>query len=147
MLSKKTIYAIRALVSLADAYPGAMTTGGIVEAEKLPRKFLESILIELKRAGITASVRGREGGHRLARPPSAISLAEIIRTLDGPLAMMPCASVTSYRPCGDCRDVEKCRIRLAFAKGRDAVASVFEATTLEDMKDEPGSAAMLASAG
>lgn len=137
MLSKKTIYAIRALVTLADAYPSAMTTGGIVAAEKLPRKFLESILIELKRAGITTSVRGREGGHRLARPPSEINLAAIIRTLDGPLAMMPCASVTSYQPCGDCRDVDKCRIRIAFAKGRDAVAAVFEATTLEEMMDSP----------
>jgi Rrf2 family protein len=137
MLSKKGLYAVRALVALAGAYPAGLTTKAIVSAQKLPRKFLEAILIDLKRAKITASIRGREGGHKLARAPDLISLAEVIRTIDGPLALMPCASVTSYRPCDDCPDVTGCRIRKAFAKGRDALASVFEGVTLADLSERP----------
>jgi Rrf2 family protein len=137
MLSKKGLYAVRALVALAGAHPEGLTTKAIVSAQKLPRKFLEAILIDLKRAGITASIRGREGGHRLARAPDHISLAEVIRVIDGPLALMPCASVTSYRPCEDCPDVTGCRIRKAFAKGRDALASVFESVTLADLAERP----------
>lgn len=91
MLSKKALYAIRALVVLANAAPAARTTSDIVRERGLPRKFLEAILIELKQAEITESVRGRDGGHRLCRPPEAISLAEVVRAIDGPLAMMPCA--------------------------------------------------------
>ncbi|MDO8409560.1 MAG: Rrf2 family transcriptional regulator [Phenylobacterium sp.] len=137
MISKKALYAIRALMSLARAAPGAMNTGEIVLANDLPRKFLEAILLDLKRARITVSERGREGGHRLARAPGEINLADIIRAIDGPLAMLPCASVTSYRPCDDCPDVENCQIRRAFAKGRDALAEVLESTTLADLVARP----------
>lgn len=137
MISKKALYAIRALMSLARVAPEAMNTGEIVLANDLPRKFLEAILLDLKRARITVSERGREGGHRLARAPGEINLADIIRAIDGPLAMLPCASVTSYRPCDDCPDVENCQIRRAFAKGRDALAEVLENTTLADLVERP----------
>lgn len=137
MLSKKALYAVRALVTLAGAYPAGATTGQIAQANALPKKFLETILSELKRAQITVSVRGREGGHRLGREPGAISLADVIRVIDGPLAMLPCASVTSYRPCDDCPDVEACRIRKALAKGRDALAGVLESTTLAELAATP----------
>jgi Rrf2 family protein len=147
MLSRKGLYAVRALVALAGAYPEGLTTKAIVAAHKLPRKFLEAILIDLRRAGITASIRGREGGHRLARPPERISLAEVIRTTDGPLALMPCASVTSYKACDDCPDVTGCRIRKAFGQGRDALASVFEGITLADLAGRPGTLEALREAG
>jgi Rrf2 family protein len=137
MLSKKALYAVRALTALAKAHPQAMTTAGIAQSQDLPRKFLEAILLDLKRAGITTSARGRDGGYRLNRPAEAISLADVIRTIDGPLAMMPCASVTSYRACDDCPDVEACRIRKVFARGRDAVAGVFEGTSIADLVDRP----------
>jgi Rrf2 family protein len=114
-----------------------MTTGEIAKARALPRKFLEAILLDLKRAGITTSVRGREGGYRLNRPADAISLAEVVRALDGPLALMPCASVTSYQPCEDCPDVAACRTRLIFARGRDALAAVLENATLADLTNTP----------
>ena len=140
MISKKALYAIRALMSLARVAPQAMNTGEIVQANDLPRKFLEVILLDLKRARITISERGREGGHRLARPPGEINLAEIIRVIDGPLAMLPCASVTSYRACDDCPDVENCQIKRAFSKGRDALAGVLENTTLADLVERPESA-------
>lgn len=138
MLSKKALYAVRALVVLARAEPEARTTMAVAQTASLPRKFLEAILLDLKRAGITTSVRGREGGYRLNRPASAISLADVIRTIDGPLAMMPCASVTSYRPCDDCPDVEACRIRKVFAKGRDAVAEVLEGASIADLAAPDG---------
>jgi Rrf2 family protein len=137
MLSKKALYAVRALTVLAKAEPMAMTTAEIARAQELPRKFLEAILLDLKRAGITVSARGRDGGYRLNRAAESITLADIIRTIDGPLAMMPCASVTSYRPCDDCLDVEGCRIRKVFARGRDAVAEVFEGTSVADLVDRP----------
>lgn len=142
MLSKKALYAVRALTALAKAEPEAMTTAQIAGSHDLPRKFLEAILLDLKRAGITTSSRGRDGGYRLNRPAGSISLADIIRTIDGPLAMMPCASVTSYRPCDDCVDVEACRIRKVFARGRDAVAAVFEGTSVADLVDRPDDAAL-----
>jgi Rrf2 family protein len=137
MLSKKALYAVRALITLARVYPAGATTGQIALENALPRKFLETILIELKRGQITVSLRGREGGHRLARAPEAISMADVIRVIDGPLAMLPCASVTSYRPCDDCPDVASCRIRKALAKGRDALAGVLEGTTLGDLSNSP----------
>lgn len=140
MLSKKALYAVRALVVLARAAPEARTTMAVAQAASLPRKFLEAILLDLKRAGITTSVRGREGGYRLNRPAAAISLADVIRTIDGPLAMMPCASVTNYRPCDDCPDVEACRIRKVFAKGRDAVAEVLEGASIADLAAPEGAA-------
>jgi len=137
MLSKKAVYAVRALTALAEAAPDPMTTGEIAKARALPRKFLEAILLDLKRAGITTSVRGREGGYRLNRPADEISLAEVVRALDGPLALMPCASVTSYQPCEDCPDVAACRTRLIFARGRDALAAVLENATLADLTNTP----------
>lgn len=133
MLSKKAVYAVRALTILAEVAPRPMTTGEIADAGGLPRKFLEAILLDLKKAGVADSVRGREGGYRLARLPEAITVAEIIRAIDGPLALMPCASVTQYAPCADCRDPQACRTRRVFAKGRDALASVLEGSTLADL--------------
>jgi len=133
MLSKKAVYAVRALTTLAGVAPRPMTTGDIADAGDLPRKFLEAILLDLKRAGVTTSARGREGGYSLARAPDQISVAEIIRAIDGPLALMPCASVTSYAPCADCPDPQTCRTRKVFARGRDALASVLEGSTLADL--------------
>lgn len=146
MLSRKSLYALRALISLTQAYPAALTSLEIVNRDALPRKFLEAILLDLKRSGITVSARGRDGGHCLSRAPQAISLAEIVRVTNGPLAMMPCASVTRYEPCEDCVDVATCRIRLAFAKGRDALAATFEGISLADLAD-PGLAETLRTIG
>lgn len=133
MLSKKALYGIRALIALAQAAPDSLSTGEIAAQGDLPRKFLELILVSLKRAGMAVSQRGREGGYVLAKPAAEINLADVIRAMDGPLALIPCASRTAYRPCSDCPDVETCRIRKAMLKGRDALAEVFEATTIADL--------------
>jgi len=133
MLSKKTKYAIKALVILGknmDQPP--MQISRIAEAERIPKKFLEQILLELKRRGILTSIRGKHGGYTLGRPADKISFAEVIRAIDGPLALSPCASVTAYQRCGDCVDEETCAIRKVLLAARDATASVLESRMIAD---------------
>ena len=83
--------------------------GDIAERENVPRKFLEAILVDLRKRGLLDSRRGKYGGYRLAKPADAISFGEIIRIVDGPLAPLPCASKSGFRPCDDCTDVNSCR--------------------------------------
>lgn len=131
MLSQKTKYALRALVYLATLEPGSPASiGAIAVGAKAPRKFLEAILLELKLAGFVESRRGRFGGYALADAPEQINFAAVIRAAEGPLALAPCASVTAYRQCQDCFDVEVCPIRAALIASRDAVATVLESWTL-----------------
>jgi len=138
MLSQKTKYALRALVYLAslDA-PGSASIAEIAVGAKAPRKFLEAILLELKLSGFVESRRGRFGGYALAAPPDRIAFADVIRAVEGPLALAPCASVTAYRQCQDCFDVEVCPIRAALIASRDAVARVLEGWTLEQAQRCP----------
>ncbi len=132
MLSQKTKYALRALVYLASLQkPASASIAEIAVGARAPRKFLEAILLELKLAEFVESRRGRFGGYALALPPAQISFAAVIRTVEGPLALAPCASVTAYRQCEDCFDVEICPIRAALIASRDAVATVLETWTVE----------------
>jgi Rrf2 family protein len=108
-------------------------TGAIAEHEKIPRKFLEAILVQLRDGGLVDSRRGPQGGHRLSRDPATISMADVIRLIDGPLALTPCASVTRFRPCTDCGDAETCRIHPVMRKARDAVAAVLETCSLASL--------------
>lgn len=127
MLSQKARYALRAMLKLADAGPEApMMTGDIAAGADVPRKFLEQILLQLKRDGLVTSTRGRAGGYRLARAAHTISFAEILRSIDGPLALAPCASRTAFKRCKDCRSVEACAIRHALLDVRDATAAILE---------------------
>ena len=105
-------------------------TADLAERAAVPRKFLERILIDMRRAGIVRSIRGRAGGYLLARPPEAINFAEIVRIVDGPLALAPCASRTAYRKCADCKNVRTCEIRQALLAVRDATAAILERRTL-----------------
>ena len=131
MLSQKARYALHALIVLTE-HDGAepMMIADIAEKADLPRKFLEQILLELKKRGIVRSMRGRAGGYLLGRPPAKISFAEIIRVIDGPLALSPCVSVTAYRRCDDCHDEKTCAIRKVLLAARDATAEVLESRTL-----------------
>jgi Rrf2 family protein len=99
MLSSKARYALRALVELARADGVQMTAGELAERADAPRKFLEAILLELSRRGVVVSRRGKLGGYSLARPAAEISFAEVIRVIDGPLALAPCVSRLSFRKC------------------------------------------------
>jgi Rrf2 family protein len=131
MLSQKARYALRALIVLASqSGDKPMMIADIAEEGELPRKFLEAILLELKKRGIVRSVRGRSGGYRLGRPAKDITFADIIRTTDGPLALSPCVSVTAYQKCEDCFDEAICPIRKGLLAARDATALVLESRTL-----------------
>lgn len=134
MLSRKAKYALIAIQHLAQYYDrGPRLIGEIAEAEKLPKKFLELILLELKNAGMLDSKKGKGGGYVLAKSPDDISVAEVIRTIDGPLAPMRCASVTAPMPCEECLDPETCGIRSAMREARDAIAEVLERVTVGEV--------------
>ena len=104
----------------------------IAATANVPRKFLELILAELREAGLLHSHRGKHGGYCLARPVHLISLGDIIRTIEGPLALVPCVSRTAYRRCDDCHDEASCAIRRAMARVRDETARILDGTSLAD---------------
>ena len=135
MLSSKAKYALRAVLNLAGkAASGTwLQTADVAEQEKLPRKFLEAIFVQLRDHGIVESRRGARGGHRLSADPATVSVADVIRIVDGPLALTPCASRTRFRPCSDCVDVDQCLLHPLMLQARDAVADVLEACTLAQL--------------
>jgi len=98
----------------------------IAEAEDIPRKFLEAILVELRDHGIVESRRGRYGGYRLTEPADRVAASDVIRVVDGPLALAPCASKTRFGPCSDCLDLHLCALQPMLRKARDAVAGVLD---------------------
>jgi Rrf2 family protein len=107
-----------------------MMIADIAEEAGVPRKFLEQILLGLKKRGIVRSVRGRQGGYLLGRSPQEITFADVIREIDGPLALSPCVSVTAYHRCEDCLDENTCAIRKVLLAARDATADILESRTL-----------------
>ena len=131
MLSQKARYALRAMIELAREN-GQVTAGELPIRADAPRKFLEAILLTLSRQGLVTSRRGKFGGYLLGREPAAISFAEIIRLVDGPLALTPCVSRTAFRRCEDCRDLATCALREALLQARDATAAVLEGYSLAD---------------
>jgi Rrf2 family protein len=134
MLTAKGKYSLKALAHLAALDTQAMTQAiDIAEANGIPKKFLDAILGELRNAGIVHSQKGPGGGYRLARLPSEIRIGHVIRTIDGPLAPIACASRTAYQPCRDCSDVRACGVRLMMTKVRDAISDVLDRVTLADM--------------
>jgi Rrf2 family protein len=139
MLSQKARYALRALVELGRAGPERQLTAAEISVRAdAPRKFLEAILLELSRRGLALSRRGKFGGYVLARPPREVSFAEVIRVIDGPLALAPCVSQMAFRKCDDCPDLETCALRPALRRARDATAQVLESYTLADAIAESG---------
>jgi Rrf2 family protein len=104
----------------------------IAALERIPKKFLESILLAMKNHGLLASRKGRGGGYALARPAAKVTFGEIVRVMDGPLAPVPCVSVTAYRRCQECRSEKDCEIRAVMQRARDATSRVLDATSLAD---------------
>ena len=131
MISQKAKYALRALVALARA-GDSMMIGEIAAKERIPRKFLEQILLELKRHGIVMSKRGKLGGYGLLMPASQITFGQVLRILDGPLAPLPCLSRIAYRRCADCRAEEDCEIRRVFARVTASAREVLDRTSIAD---------------
>ncbi len=132
MLSHKARYALRALVELARKDGAQMTASDLSTAADAPRKFLEAILLELSRRGLIRSRRGKFGGYALARPADSITFAEVIRVIDGPLALAPCVSRTAFRKCDDCPDLATCSLREALLRARDATSEVLDRYSLAD---------------
>src|SRR5690242_16628802 len=138
MLTSKAKYALRAMTDLAAQNSDApVFIADIADRQDIPRRFLENILLELRKHGLVVSQRGKMGGYALAKPAEMISFADIIRAIDGPLAWTPCTSRTAYRRCEDCRPEEDCSLRRAMLRARDASAAVLEAMTLADAARTP----------
>jgi Rrf2 family protein len=135
MISAKCKYGLKAMVYInSQRDKGPVVIAQIAEAEKIPKKYLDVILLELKTNGMLVSKKGKGGGYQLARSASAIRVADIMRVLGGPqLAPVPCVSKLNYRRCTDCRDEETCVVRSVMLEVRDAIAAVLENITLEEM--------------
>jgi Rrf2 family protein len=134
MLSKKCKYAIHALVYLAERYQqGPVHIQDIAEAQRIPKKFLEAILLEMRNAKILHSKKGKGGGYYLSKSPDDVNLVEIIRLMDGAIAMLPCVSLNYYEKCEECRDEVTCGIRHAFTGVRDETLKLLSKSTLTQL--------------
>ncbi len=135
MLSSKAKYGLKAMVYLARREgQGPSLIADVAEAERIPKKFLDAILLEMKNQGLLSSKKGKGGGYVLARPAERIMVGDIVRILDGPLAPIPCVSRTAYRPCEDCIDETACTVRAVMQDVRDAIAAILDNTSLADMR-------------
>ena len=135
MLTNKGKYGLKAMVHLSGLAPGALAqVQDMADTNNIPKKFLDQILSELRNAGLVFSKKGKGGGYALARPATQITVGQIVRVLDGPLAPIQCASVTAYRSCDDCADEKVCTVRLVMVKARNAIAEVLDNHTLADMR-------------
>ena len=124
------------MVHLAAYPPGEPTlVTDIADSNQIPKKFLDTILGELRNAGFVNSKKGKGGGYTLARPAHEIRVGHIVRVLDGPLAPIQCASKSSYRRCDDCTDEKRCSVRLIMPEARNAIATVLDNRTLAEMRD------------
>ncbi|NML74447.1 Rrf2 family transcriptional regulator [Rhizobium sp. S-51] len=140
MISQKAKYALRALTALARAETGdPLQISDIADRQKIPKKFLEQILLDLKRNGMVTSRRGKQGGYLLLRPASDITYGEVLRLIDGPIAPLPCLSITAYRRCEDCAGEKDCEIRHVFARVADETRAVLFSTTIADAITAPAS--------
>jgi Rrf2 family protein len=136
MISKKMKYALKALIHIANQPDGFAKTTDIAEKAMIPKKFLEQILLQLKHGRIINSKQGNVGGFYFAKNPNAITLADIHRLIDGPIALIPCASKNYYEPCVDCVNEKTCRIRLSLIRVRDETLKILEQTSIADMTDK-----------
>ena len=135
MLTNKGKYGLKAMSHLAGMPPGKPAlVADIAAANSIPKKFLDAILGELRTAGFVYSKKGRGGGYTLARPADEIRIGDIVRALDGMLAPIGCASRNFYRRCEDCDRTKACGVRIVMAQARDAISSVLDACTLNDMR-------------
>lgn len=132
MLTKKGKYGLKALVDLARLGPGQTAfINDVATRNNIPKKFLDAILLELRNSGVLRSKKGPGGGYSLSRPAGEIRIGHVIRTLDGPLAPIRCASRTAFEACDDCVDPEGCQVRRSMTVVRDAVATILDNMTLE----------------
>jgi Rrf2 family protein len=133
MISQKAKYALRALLALAKSKADCpVQISDIARDQAIPKKFLEQILLELKKEGLVTSRRGKQGGYLLLRAASDITFGEVLRLIDGPVAPLPCLSQIAYRRCEDCDGEKQCEIRHVFARVADATRNILFNTTIAD---------------
>src|SRR3954470_24586957 len=135
MLSKKAQYAFKALMYMADKKENEpILIAEISKKKRIPLKFLENILLELKKAGILESKKGKGGGYFLAKDPHKILLADVLRLVDGPIALLPCVSLHFYERCKNC-DEKNCGLNRVMIEVRDANLAILEKKTVADISD------------
>lgn len=133
MLSKKAKYALKAMLALTESPGGELLQAAdIANTQNIPKKFLDLILQDLRNQGLVHSHRGKKGGYVLGKPADKITIGQIVRAIDGPLAPIACASVTAYQPCEDCTDEKRCMVRWMMRDVRDAASEILDQTTLSD---------------
>ncbi|MGA2188586.1 MAG: Rrf2 family transcriptional regulator [Steroidobacteraceae bacterium] len=133
MLSQRARYALKALLALAEAGTGSpLMISAIARRQRIPHKFLALILLDLKRGGMVQSRRGREGGYLLAKPPSRIFFGQVIRLIDGPVALLSCVSKTQYRRCSDCPSERSCPIHRLLTQVRASTSAILDSRSLQD---------------
>ena len=134
MLSMRAKYGLKAVIRLArEQESQPMLISDLASKERIPKKFLELILLDLKNIGILGSRKGRGGGYYLAKAPEAITLGTLVRHLNGPLALVPCVSQSAYQKCTDCEDERTCGIRIVMKEVHDATVKILDGTTLADV--------------
>ena len=144
MLSRKSKYAIKALIALAEhGREEPVRIADLAREQQIPPKFLELILLELRNQGVLRSRKGKGGGYLLARDPATIYLGQVVRMFDGPLAPVPCASQTAYVPCSDCRNEAVCGVHLAMKEVRDATARILDGTSLAQLLQQINNASLV----
>lgn len=137
MLSKKTKYGLKALTFIARSESeNPVQVSAIAKSEQIPQKFLESILLTLRKSGILGSKKGKHGGYYLRKLPSEVLMTEVMRVLEGPIAMVPCVSLNYYEKCDDCPDEATCSVNKLMIQVRDNTLEVFRNTTLADLSSK-----------
>jgi len=134
MLSKKTRYALKALVILGKNFGGApMQISRIASEEHIPKKFLEQILLDLRNAGLLYSKKGAGGGYGLVKDPGEISMVQVLRLTGGPVALLPCVSLNFYQKCDECVNEATCGVRDVFLEVRNATVKILSETSIADV--------------
>ncbi len=134
MLSKKTKYGLKALTFLASQkVKQPVQIAEIAKQENISQKFLESILLSLRKTGFLGSKKGKGGGYYLIKEPKEIFMTDVMRVLEGPIAMVPCVSLNFYEQCDDCPDEDSCAVHMLMLKVRDANLKVYRNTSLADL--------------
>lgn len=134
MLSKKTRYALKALVVLGKNFGGApMQISKIASEEHIPKKFLEQILLDMRNAGLLYSKKGSGGGYGLVKDPAQIYMVQILRLTGGPVALLPCVSLNFYQKCDECTNEATCGVRDVFIDVRNATLKILTETSIADV--------------
>ena len=138
MLSQRCRYALKAMLNLARDTSGQSKQVSVLASEEnIPRKFLESIMSEMRQHGMVESARGKTGGYRLSRPAELITFGDIMRHIDGPLALLACVSQNFYKRCDDCHDEKTCELRRVMSRVRREASDILDRTTLADAIAKP----------